>query len=104
MKLTAELFLTILGTAVVVGGSIATFAVWAFKAVIAKDVTPTLVKLGSEANALTNEFVTLREGKAEERAEVRAILKDLDLLVRNHDSRIAVHDARIAVIESRLTS
>ena len=95
MKLTAELVLTILGTAVVVGGSIATFAVWAFKAVIAKDVTPKLVELGSGANALTKEFAMFREGKAEERAETRAILKDLDAIVRNHD-------ARLAVIESRL--
>ena len=94
MTVTFDVFLMVLGTAVTVGAAIATVAVWAFRAVVAKDVTPTLVKLGTEANALTNEFVTFRESRTEERAEMRAVLKDLDAIVRNHDTRIAVLEQR----------
>ena len=94
MTVTLDVFFMIIGTAVTVGGAIATIAVWAFRAVVAKDVTPTLVKLGTEANALTNEFVTFREAKAEERAETRDILKDLDAIVRNHETRITVIEQR----------
>jgi len=80
----------ILGTAVTVGGAIAGIATWAFRAVIAKDVTPTLIQLGTEANALTKEFAAFREAKDEERRETRAILKDLDAIVRNHETRLVV--------------
>ena len=80
----------IVGTAVTVGGAIAGLATWAFRAVIAKDVTPTLIQLGTEANALTREFAAFREAKDEERRETRAILKDLDAIVRNHETRIVV--------------
>ena len=80
----------IVGTAVTVGGAIAGLAMWAFKTVIAAEVKPTLVQLGLEANALTKEFAAFREAKDEERRETRAILKDLDAIVRNHETRISV--------------
>ena len=96
MTITADLLLVVTGTAVSAGTAIAATAVWAFKAVVAKDVTPSIVKLATEANALTNEFVTFRESRAEERAEMRAVLKDLDAIVRNHDTRIAVLEQRRA--------
>ncbi len=88
--MTGEEFRLILTTGVTVGGAIAGLAVWAFKAVVAKDVTPTLVKLGSEAHALTREFVAFREAKEEERRELRAILSDLDKVVRSHETRIVI--------------
>jgi hypothetical protein len=80
----------IVGTAVTVGAAIAGFALWAFKAVIAKEVTPTLIQLGTEANALTREFAAFREAKDEERREFRQILGDLDKIVRDHELRITV--------------
>lgn len=90
----------IVGTAVTVGGAIAGLATWAFRAVIAKDVTPTLIQLGSEANALTKEFAAFREAKEEERKETRAILKDLDAIVRNHELQITEHAMRLNALET----
>lgn len=90
----------IVGTAITVGGAIAGIATWAFRAVIAKDVTPTLIQLGTEANALTREFAAFREAKDEERRETRAILKDLDAIVRNHELQITEHGMRISALES----
>lgn len=89
----------ILGTAVTVGGAIAGIATWAFRAVIAKDVTPTLIQLGSEANALTKEFAAYREAKDEERRETRAILAHLEKLVQEHDTELKLHGQRISLLE-----
>lgn len=80
----------IIGTAVTVGGVIVAGAMWAFKAIIAKDVTPIVVELRTEAKALTREFAAFREAKEEERKETRAILRDLDRIVQNHETRIVV--------------
>lgn len=88
--MTADELRLIALTAVTVGGAIATFGRWALKAVISEEVKPTLVQLGSEAQALTREFQTFREGKEEERRETRAILTDLDKIVRDHETRLTV--------------
>jgi hypothetical protein len=86
----ADTVAVIVGTAVTVGAVIASGAVWAFKAVVAQEVTPSIVTLSTEANALTREFQAFRQTKDEERRETRAILADLDKIVRNHDTRITV--------------
>lgn len=86
----------IISTAVTVGAAIAAVAVWAFKAVVAKDVTPTLVELGAEASALTREFQSFRDIKSEERKETAAILHDLDKIVQNHETRLTVLEQRRA--------
>ena len=89
----------IVGTAVTVGGAIAGIATWAFRAVIAKDVTPTLIQLGTEANALTREFAAFREEKIEDRKETHAMLKALEKLVADHETTLALHDQRIMRLE-----
>ena len=86
--MTADEFRLIALTAVTVGGAIATFGRWALKAVIAEEVKPTLIQLGAEASALTKEFASYRENKEEERRETRAILTDLDKIVRDHETRL----------------
>ena len=80
----------ILGTAVSVGAVIVAGALWAFRAVVAKDVSPIIIELRSEAKALTREFQAFREVKEEERRETRQILKDLDAIVRDHELRLTV--------------
>lgn len=85
-----EVIPVIIGTSVTVGGAIAGLATWAFKAVIAKEVAPTLIQLTTEASALTREFAAFREVKDEERRETRQILSDLDKIVRDHETRITV--------------
>jgi hypothetical protein len=85
-----ETVAVIVGTAVTVGAVIATGAVWAFRAVVAKEVTPSIITLSEQASALTREFQAFRHLKDEERRETRAILADLDKIVRNHDTRITV--------------
>lgn len=89
----------IVGTAVTVGGAIAAALAFAVRAIIAKDVTPTMVKLGMEANALTREFQTFREEKAEDRRETHAMLKALEKLVADHETTLALHDQRILRLE-----
>lgn len=86
--MTADELRLIALTAVTVGGAIATFGRWALKAVISEEVKPTLIQLGTEANALTREFQAFREVKEEERKETRAILSDLDKIVRDHETRL----------------
>lgn len=90
----------IVGTAVTVGGAIAAGMAFAVRAIIAKDVTPTMVKLGTEANALTREFQAFREEKAEDRKETQAMLKALEKLVADHETTLALHDQRIGRLES----
>lgn len=86
---------TILGTAVSVGGAIAGALVWAFRSVIAGEVTPTLVELRTEAAALAKEFASFREVKENERRETAAILHDLHKIVQDHEVRLAEHQLRL---------
>ena len=95
----AEDVRVIVGTAVTVGGAMAAGLAFAVKAIIAKDVTPTMVKLGMEANALTKEFAAFREEKAEDRKETQAMLKALEKLVADHETTLALHDQRILRLE-----
>ena len=80
----------VVSTAVSVGVAIAAAATWAFKATIARDVTPLMVELRMEASALTREFASYRSSKDEERRELRGILNDVDKIVQNHETRITV--------------
>jgi hypothetical protein len=77
-------------TAAAVGSAVAGFAVWAMRAVLAKEITPTLIRLGVEAAALTKEFAAHRETKDEERRETTAILRDLEKIVQDHETRITL--------------
>lgn len=86
MNVTAQ----IVATAVSVGAAIAAAAVWAFRSVVARDVTPALVELRTEAAALTREFAAFREQKEEQRRETTAILSDLHRIVADHETRLTV--------------
>jgi len=78
------------GTAVTVGSVVAGATVWAMRAVLAREITPTLVRLSVEAGALTKEFASFRETKDEERRETTAILRDLERIVQSHETRLTV--------------
>jgi len=80
----------IIGAGIAVGGALAAFAVWAFRSVVATEVTPILVQLKAEAAALANEFRQFRETKEEERRETSRILLDLDKIVQSHETRITI--------------
>ena len=80
----------IVGTAVTVGGAIAGLAGWAFRSVVAREVTPVIIELRAEAKALTREFALYRQDKDAERTETRRILNDLDKIVHDHETRITV--------------
>lgn len=90
----------IVGTAVTVGGAIAALAGWAIKSVIAKDVAPVMIELKAEARALTKEFATFREDKAEERRETAMILRDMQKLLQEHEITLSQHTLRLEKLEN----
>lgn len=87
----------IIATSVTVGGAVAAVMRMALsgvgtaiETVLAKRVTPELIKMGLEQQALTRQLQEFREAKELERSEMRRILEDLHRIVQNHETRITV--------------
>ena len=83
----------IVGTAVSVGVAMGAAGLFVLRAVIAKDVKPlgdAMLVLTTEVRTLTNAIAEERASRKEEREETRAILRDLEKIVQDHDTRIAV--------------
>lgn len=100
MTITAQ----IIGTAVAVGVAMAAAGLFVLRAVIAKDVKPlgdAMLVLTGEMRSLTTSMTDERAVRKEERDETRKILKDLDAIVRNHETRIAVLETPAAKITPR---
>ena len=92
----------ILGTAIAVGAAMAAAGMFVLRAVIAKDVKPLgdlMIALTGEMRALTSSIADERTTRKEERDESRAIHRDLERIVQDHETRLELHNQRIATLE-----
>lgn len=83
----------IVGTAVSVGVAMGAAGLFVLRAVIAKDVKPlgdAMLVLTTEVRTLTHAIAEERASRKEEREETRAILRDLEKIVGDHEARLAV--------------
>ena len=89
MTVTAQ----IIGTAVAVAVAMGAVGLFVLRAVIAADIKPlgdAMLTLTGEVRALTSSIAEERTSRKEERDETRAILRDLEKIVGDHESRLAV--------------
>jgi hypothetical protein len=92
----------IVGTALAVGVAGAGAGLFILRAVIAKDIKPlgdAMLLLTGEMRSLTSSMADERTTRKEERDESRAIHRDLEKIVQDHDTRLKLHDQRIATLE-----
>lgn len=80
----------IVGTAVAVGATLCAGCIWFLRALIARDVTPFLTALASEAKGLADAFREAKANAIQERVETHRILEDLSKIVHDHDTRLTV--------------